>query len=389
VLKTSLVIRHGKVVSTSSVIDDAYILIEKGVIVEVGKEPFTGFANATINVEGSIVMPGFIDTHTHGIGGLDVVINRDPWKILEMAKQYSRHGVTGFLPTTVTAPFDVLIEASKAVSEAMKEWRSDYGARILGVHLEGPYINPEMAGAQNKAFIRLPNIEEFKKLLEASHNNIKQITIAPELPGASELILYAKSLGITISAGHTNATYEEAVESIEKGVTKATHLFNGMRRFHHRDPGITLALIQSPSVYLEIIADFIHLHPAVVKLVVDYATPRRIVLITDSIAAADMPDGIYELGGLKVIVEHGLCKLADTGTLAGSTLTMDKAVRNIYELGYNLKDIVLMSSSNPARSINLNRIGDIAKGYYADLVVLKQDLSVDKTIVNGEVVYER
>jgi len=383
----SLIVRRGRIVTSKRVIENAYILIKDGLIVEVNEEPYTGLAGATINAEGLIVMPGFIDTHTHGIRGLDFTANREPSSILQAAKYYVRHGVTGFLATTVTAPFEVLVEACSAIREAMGMWRSEYGARILGVHLEGPYINPEVAGAQNKTYIRLPSIEEFKKLVDSSGNTIRQVTSAPELPGASEFIVYVRSLGITVSAGHTNASYEEGLKSIELGVSKATHLFNGMRRFHHRDPGIVVALLESPNVYLEIIVDFIHIHPSVVKMIIEYASPRRVVLVTDSIVATDMPDGTYDLGGLKVIVEHGVCKLADTGALAGSTLTMDRAVKNVFKLGYGFRDLVLMSSYTPAKSINLSKVGDIRAGYLADLVIVDQDLNIDKTIIGGEVVY--
>ena len=385
----SLVVRHASVVTSKRIIENAYILVEGGLIVEVGEEPYTGLAGSVINVEGLIVVPGFIDTHTHGIRGLDFTTNREPDNILQAAGYYVRHGVTGFLATTVTAPFETLVEACNAIREAISVWKSDYGARILGIHLEGPYISPEAAGAQDKTYIRLPSIEEFKKLVEASGNTIRQVTMAPELPGANEFIAYTRNLGITISAGHTNASYEEGLKSIELGISKATHLFNGMKKFHHREPGIALALLQSPNVYLEVIVDFIHLHPAVVKMVIDYASPRRVVLVTDSIAATDMPDGIYMLGGLRVIVERGVCKLIDTGTLAGSTLTMDKAFKNVYKLGYSLRDLVLMSSYTPVKSINLSKIGDIEVGYPADLVVLDQDLTIEKTIIGGEIVYEK
>jgi N-acetylglucosamine-6-phosphate deacetylase len=280
-----------------------------------------------------------------------------------MAKSYARHGVTAFLASTVTAPLDVLEEVCKAVKEAIDMWRGE-GTKILGVHLEGPYINPEMAGAQNRAWIRRPDLEEFKRFVESCRGIVKQVTIAPELPGADKLLEYARSRGMVVSAGHTNASYEEGLKSVKLGATKANHLFNGMTRFHHREPGIALALLQTPNVYLEIIADFIHLHPAVVRMVIDYTTPKRVVLIKDSIVATDMLDGIYELGGLKVIVEKGICRLAGTGTLAGSTLTMDKAFKNIASLGYSLQEVVTMTSLAPAESLGIERLRDIEVGYY-------------------------
>jgi N-acetylglucosamine-6-phosphate deacetylase len=388
VVYVSLIVRRARIVSTTRVIEDAYIVVRDGVIVEVGREPYTGLSGAVVNAEGLIVMPGFIDTHTHGIHGLDFTVDREPSSVLQTAKHYVRYGVTGFLATTVTAQLEVLAEACRAVKEARDMWESAYGARILGVHLEGPYISSEAAGAQNRAYIRPPNVEEFKELWGACDNTIKQITLAPELPGASELIAYAKRLGVIVSAGHTQASYEEGFKSVELGVSKATHLFNAMTRLHHREPGIVLALLQSPNVYLEVIADFVHLHPAVVRMIVDYASPKRVILVTDSISATGMPDGVYELGGLKILVKHGVARLVDTGVLAGSTLTMDKAVRNVVRLGYSLGDVALMASHVPAKSLGLSGVGDINVGYHADLVMLSETLNVVRTIVGGEVVYE-
>jgi N-acetylglucosamine-6-phosphate deacetylase len=383
------VIRRCRLVTSRGELRDAYIVVRDGTILEVGEEPYTGLSAHVVNAEGLYVVAGFVDTHTHGVRGVDFTANREPSRILQASREYVKYGVTSILATTVTAPLEDLVEACKAVREAMSTQRGGEGARILGVHLEGPYINPEMAGAQNRAYIRPPSINELKVLVEASGNTIRQITIAPELPGALELIRYARAMGITVSAGHTNATYEEGVLGVEAGITKASHLFNAMRRFHHREPGVSLALLQSPQVYLEVIVDFVHLHPAVVRMIIDYAKPHRVVLVTDSIAATGMPDGVYELGGLKVVVERGVCKLADSGALAGSVLTMDRAVKNIYSLGYSLRDVVLMSSTVPAKSINAKHVGDVDKGYFADLVFLDEELNVVKTIVGGEVVYEK
>ncbi|MEM4452988.1 MAG: N-acetylglucosamine-6-phosphate deacetylase, partial [Thermosphaera sp.] len=264
-----------------------------------------------------------------------------------------------------------------------------HGAKPLGIHLEGPWINPEFTGAQNREYIKEPSIKDFKALYEIAGSIIKQLTIAPELPGAMELIRLASSLGIVVSAGHTNADYEIGLESVKAGVRKATHLFNAMVRFNHRKPGIVLALLQSPEVYLELIVDFVHLHPAVVRFVVEYAGSDRVVVVSDSIAAADMPDGKYKLGGLEVEVVGGVCKLSGRDVLAGSTLTMDVAFRNLLSLNYSLSDAVKITSLTPAKSVGVNSRGDIAPGFYADLAMLNEKLHVEKTFINGELVYER
>ncbi|MEM0002042.1 MAG: N-acetylglucosamine-6-phosphate deacetylase [Desulfurococcaceae archaeon] len=385
-----LVLRHCKIITPNMVIKDGYVVIEDGIIKGVGKEPFKGPTSESIDLEGQLLLPGFIDTHTHGISGLDITMNPDPSALLEMSSHYARHGVTGFLATTVSAPHDVLLKACKAFKEAKDSWRPSHGARLLGLHLEGPYISPEMPGAMNPLFIRKPSIRELEEYIEASGRNIRQITIAPEIEGIDELIAYARLNNIVVSAGHTNASYEIGLDKIAMGISKATHIFNAMRGIHHREPGVALSLLQARRVFVELIADFIHLHPGVVKMIIDYASPDRVVLVTDSIAATDMPDGVYELGGLKIRVERGVCKLVGIDKLAGSTLTMDKAIRNIAELGYSLVDVVKMASLTPAKSIELDmKIGDIRPGYRADLVVLDKEFNVLKTLVDGVIVYER
>ncbi|MEM3163137.1 MAG: N-acetylglucosamine-6-phosphate deacetylase [Desulfurococcaceae archaeon] len=387
-----LTLRHLTIASSSKLIEDGYVVVERGIIRDVGREPLGSSVSSEVNLSGYIAVPGFIDTHTHGVKGLDVTSNPEPHRILEMSKHYVKHGVTSYVPTTVTAPHEVIIDACRAVREARLQWTPIDGSRMLGVHLEGPYINPKAAGAQNTAYIRKPSIKELQEYIDASGKTIVQITIAPEIDGALDLIRYASSVGITVSAGHTDSSYEEGVKAVELGVSKATHIFNGMTRFHHREPGIALALLQSPRVFIELIADFIHIHPAVVKMIIDLGGSSRITLITDSIAATDMPDGIYELGGLKVIVEKGVCKLLNTGSLAGSTLTMDKAFKNVVKLGYSLMDAAAMASTTPAKSINVDeklKIGDIRAGYVADIAILNKELEVVKTIIEGSIVYEK
>lgn len=387
------VLRRGRVISSKGIIDDGYVVVKDGVIVDVGREPVDLASSSGVDVvdlEGALVVPGFIDTHTHGIGGIDFT-SHDPYRVLDAARRYIEYGVTSFIVSLVTSPLDVVVKVCKAVREINEHyWTPSHGSRILGVHLEGPYISPEYAGAQNPRYMRRPDVRELARIIELCGDGvILQLTIAPELQGSMDVIRYAVSKGLVVSIGHTNASYEETLNAIKAGASKATHIFNAMRRFHHRDPGPAIALLQSPSVYLEVIADFIHLHPSVVKLVVDYAGPSRVVLVTDSIAAAGMPDGVYELGELKVRVVDGVAKLYDSDVLAGSTLTMDKAFRNILSLGYDLVDVVIMASGTPARSIGLKRVGDIKEGFKADLVVLDDSFNVKQVYVNGVLSYEK
>lgn len=382
-------LRHVSIVTPSVIIEDGYVVVRNGLILEFGREPLASPLGDVENLAGYIVTTGFIDTHIHGVEGLDLTVKPDPWTLLDMSNRLVKYGVTGFLPTTVTAPHDILFEVCHAFKEASKIWSPAQGARILGLHLEGPYISVEASGAQDREFIRKPDIKEFSQYVEASGNGIRQVTIAPEVEGALDFIRYAKTQDIVVSAGHTNATYEQGVEAVKAGVSKATHLFNGMRKIHHRDPGIALALIEAPQVYLELIVDLIHLHPAIVKMVINYAGADRVVLVTDSIAATGMPDGLYKLGRLRVEVKNGIARLEGKDTLAGSTLTMDKAFRNIISLGYDVRMASKMASLTPAKSVNLRFLGDVKPHYKADLVILDEDYRVVRTYVDGVIVYSK
>ncbi len=375
------------IIYVNRIISNGYIYIRNGFIADIGiGSPPQYLMPKVEKIDGTFIFPGFIDTHTHGIAGIDVTESIDPYRFLELAKHYIRHGVTSFLPTTVSTSYDRIVEVCKAVREAMNIWRPENGSRILGLHMEGPYINPKRAGAQNPIYIRTPTINEIRNLIDSCGNVVKQISMAPEIENSLSIAKILIEKGIVVSAAHTDATYDEGLKAIESGFTKITHIFNGMREFHHREPGIALAFLQNEKVFIEVIADFIHLHPAVVKMIIDIAGPDRVVLITDSIHATDMPDGIYTLGGLKVLVEKGIAKL-EKGGLAGSTLTMDKELRNVYRLGYRLPDISKMLSTTPARSIRIMNIGRIEKGSKADFVVLDEELNVKATFIEGVRVY--
>ena len=251
------------------------------------------------------------------------------------------------------------------------------------MHLEGPYINPEKAGAQNSSHIRPPDWDEFLQYWDAAEGNIRAVTVAPELPGALEFIKKAVKLGITVSIGHTAATYEETKAAIAAGARRATHLFNAMPPIHHRAPGATVACLLAPEVVVELIADLIHVAGPMLELVWRTAGTERVALVTDAIPAAGLPDGDYSLGGLRVRVHGGIPRLED-GTLAGSSLTMDQAVRNAISLGVPLQEALIMASYTPARACGEADIGLLRPGNRADLIVLNpESLAVERVYLGG------
>ena len=385
---TELFILVGKLVTPTTVLERISLKVRDGLIVDV-VEGYVESSNV-LNYRDYTVVPGMLDTHIHGLRGFDVNDGK-PESILSMAKHLVEYGVTGFQPSSVTAPHEELLKICRAVREAYEAWRSGgepAGARILGLHLEGPYINPDKRGAQNPDYIRRPSRKEVEEYISASNNLLRMMTIAPEVEGGLSIIPYLVERGIVVSVGHSNADYDTAIKAIARGATRATHLFNAMRRVHHRDPGLVVALMESPRVYVELIVDFVHLHPAMIRFTVSHVGKERVVLVSDAISAAGLEDGVYSLGGLEVRVENGVARLRD-GTLAGSTLTMDKALRNMVSLGYDLRDVTWMTSLNPAQSLRLARLGDLRPGYYADLVVLDDELNVRATVVEGVEVYSR
>ncbi|RLF21253.1 MAG: N-acetylglucosamine-6-phosphate deacetylase, partial [Thermoprotei archaeon] len=282
-------------------IKEAYIVIERGRIKRIGREPYGEGSGYQLNCEGLVVSPGYIDTHIHGLEGIDV-LEATCDDILELGYKLVEHGVTSFLPTVAAAPHEDLLRVCRTVREAHESWNYKRGARVLGLYLEGPYVNPVKRGGQDERFIRGPSIKELEDYIRASGGLVRQITIAPELEGALDLISYASSRGIVVCIGHTMATYDETMLAIAAGARKATHIFNTMRSFHHREPGVALALLLSPSTFIEVNADFVHLHPATVRFAISLAGPDRVVLITDTSKVARLPDGEYVVRGMRIIV---------------------------------------------------------------------------------------
>lgn len=388
-----ILIEHPAIFTPYERIDDGAILARSGKLEYVG--PMSGLAPSLAPVEeidiridglGLTAIPGLIDIHVHGGGGADTMHGRVE-AIAELARTHARHGTTGLLPTTVTASRDALVASARAVKQAMEEGTG--GAKVLGLHVEGPYINPKHKGAQLESQIRPISREEILEIQEASGNAIRMVTLAPELEGAPDFARWLVEQGIAASIGHTGATYDQALEGIEHGMHHATHLFNGMVGLHHREPGVVGAILNSPEVLCQVIADGFHLHPAIIKLVFNIKGKDGVVLITDAMEAVDLPDGTYGLGGQAVYVRAGKATL-ENGALAGSTLTMERAVANAVNfIGCDLGSALRMATINPARAIGIaDRKGSLEAGKDADIVLLNPDGQVALTIVEGEIVYK-
>jgi N-acetylglucosamine-6-phosphate deacetylase len=384
------VLRGATVVTPTRILRRGYVAVEGDRIVGVGGEPPRGFEGFDeVRLDGYVVGPGFVDTHTHGALGVDLS-TASAGEVEELSRRLPRYGVTSYVPTAVTLPREALRSFCRSVASAGEV---PGGARVVGVHLEGPYINPARAGAQNPAYARDASLEEFSELLTECGGLLRAVTVAPEVRGVRELIPYAVSRGVVVQVGHTNATYSEAEEAVALGASKATHLYNAMSTFHHRSPGAALALLRARDVYLELIVDFVHVAPEVVDFTIEYASYRRVVLVSDSISATGMPDGRYRLGDVEVEVAGGIARTVGTGALAGSTLTMDRAFANVVSLGYGLDEAFYMSSLAPALSLGLTwrlGIGALRPGFRADMVVVDpRDMGVAATIVGGAVGYVR
>lgn len=332
----------------------------------------------------AILVPGFVDIHIHGGAGHDVM-NDDLAGLAAMEQLLASHGVTGYFPTTVTAPVDQTCSALDRLAQAIEraEQSAPAGrARPLGIHLEGPFISHLRRGVHPSADLLRPTIEMFDRFWRAASGRIRMMTIAPELDGATEVIAEAAQRGVCVSLGHSNADLDATRVGIAAGARHCTHGFNAMRPLDHREPGIVGAMLTDSRLSADIIADGIHLDPSVVKLFLTAKGHDLSVLITDATAATGMPDGRYRLGSFEVEVKNGRC-MAD-GKLAGSVLTMDRAVRNVMQFaGWNLQQAVRLASVNPARVAGLGGRGKLEAGCKADIVVLTPAGEVKAAIVGG------
>jgi len=383
------IISNGTIITPFQLLEGRVIFIQSGRITAIKERKVMDIPAGVevIDAGNGFVVPGFIDIHVHGGGGSDVMDGKYE-AVKQIATTHSRFGTTAFLPTTMTMSKDKIIGSLKSIHEAFIKGTG--AAEILGVHLEGPYISSEKKGAQKEKDIKKASIEEFLEFNQASGNLIRIVTIAPEKPGAIDLIRWLHKKGIIASVGHSNATYKQVQEGIKAGLTHVTHTFNAMRGFNHREPGVVGAALSSPKLILEMIADGIHLHPVAMKILIKIKEIGKIVLITDAMRAASKPEGTYNLGGQEVTVVRGQARLKD-GTLAGSVLTMDKAVCNMVDkVGVSLTEAIQMATANPARCLGVeSKKGSLEPGKDADIVILNKKLKVELTMVKGKIVYKR
>ncbi|NRS51235.1 N-acetylglucosamine-6-phosphate deacetylase [Brevibacillus sp. HB2.2] len=379
----------GNLVADGQELHNGLVVVGNGTITYAGKADEYGKAlpDHVVTVEDGWICPGFVDMHMHGIDGYDTM-DGTPESLQAISTALARHGVTSFLATTMTAPYPQLEQVLVNIAQNSKEGL--LGAQAIGIHLEGPWINPRYKGAQKEENIAIPKLDAVQKLYGLSEGLIKVVTIAPEQPEALEAIAWLKERDVIVSAGHTGATFAQATEAVDAGVRHFTHCFNAMTGLHHREPGVVGAAMYHEQLSTELIADGIHVHPAVMKILYRVKTAERLALVSDSMRAAAMGEGTYDLGGQEVHVHDNQAKLAD-GTLAGSILTLNRAVGNMVTLsGVSLPDAVEMASLTPASILGFGeRKGRLAAGYDADITVLNTQFDVTMTFVAGKEVYHQ
>lgn len=396
---------NGKIITEKEVLKNMAIIFDKEIVAIIDEDELINYANSNsskgissfaeggsynyiphqyeeleiIDAKGQYVGPGFIDIHIHGSGGKDTM-DGDLEALKVISKTIAKNGVTGFLPTTMTMDKEHIYNAFKVIRIAMESKLE--GAAVLGCHMEGPFINKKYKGAQNPEHIIAPDFQFIKDHIDI----IKIITIAPEKDENHNFLSKMRNhKEIVISMGHSNATFEEAMESIKMGISHSTHVFNAMTPLNHREPGVVGAVFKS-NITCELIADTIHVHPGIYEVLKKVKGTDKLVLITDSMRAGCMKEGIYDLGGQEVLVKEGSARLKD-GTLAGSILTLNEAVKNFYKhSNIEIYEAVNMAALNPARVIGLDKYkGSLEVGKHSDIIIFDEDFQVNKTIVGGQV----
>ena len=381
---------NGTIHTGITVLEESAVIIEDGLIKDVlspsrfAKTQWPGDTRI-INLEGAHAAPGFIDTHIHGIGGYGTE-DKTPDAILKMSELLPRYGVTGFCPTIYPQSHEDFLESIRAIVSAMGR---EQGARIIGLHLEGPFISPEKAGVQLPEHMRLPDIGLMKEFWQASEGRIVSMTVAPELKGMRELSHYCAGKGIVLQAGHSNASYEQMVEGMQAGIIHSTHFFNAMRSLHHRDPGVAGAILIHPEVSCEIIPDGFHVHPALIKLLTGGKPEDKIVMVTDALKPTMQTQGPLIANGEEVYADEGIFRRKSDGVIAGSALTMTAGVAYLVNQGFPIDHVLRMAGSNPAEILRLQEDrGSLLPGHKADLTVLDAHCGLRLTMVGGRILYE-
>ena len=381
-----LLIHAGRALTPTTEIHDAGILIREDVIEAVG--PRSGMSLPAgaqeIRATDKTAVPGFIDVHIHGAGGHDFMEGTDA-ALRAITRKVSEYGTTSLVATTVTASTDQTLRAVEGIAGFIAQQREtdEPRAEVLGIHLEGPFLNKERRGVHPFEWIQPPSADTLSRFLKAAAGNARILTIAPEVPGAAPCIDAAREAGLVVSMGHTDATYEQARAAIARGARSATHVYNAMRPFSHRDSGVIGAVLTSPEVNAELIADGVHVEEAAMKLLLLAKGAAHVTLVSDGLSATGMSDGKYTLWGFEVTVSGSVCRNAE-GTLAGSTLTLDRALRNIVALGASLPDAVRMLTLNPASLLGIElKKGSLRAGADADILLLDEGLHLARVWARG------
>ena len=381
----AICIHNATVFNGYSMMKNCAVLIKQNKIVDVFNEDRLNSKvfkadTSFIDAHGAYVAPGFIDTHIHGFGGYGTE-DCSVKSILKMSEGLATCGVTSFIPTLYSGNKMQMIKGIRAVVGAMGR---EKGARILGMHLEGPFISPQRLGAQAPDSISAVDLDLMEELWEASEGHIINMTVAPELKDMRKLALYCLSKRIVLQAGHTNATYEQMIEGMQARIMHVTHLFNAMSRIHHRDPGTVGAVFIHPELSCEVIADGIHIHPEIIKFLLRCKSLDKVVLVTDALKPTKQKKKPLIANGEEVYLDKCFYRKSDD-VIAGSALTMIDSVRNIVSYGFRLEEAVHMAATNPARIMRKDHLGVLAPGYDADVVVLSPKLNVLYTIIQGKI----